>query len=86
MTFTDERSCNGDVVEGESYRIVRSDGSDDPSVRVDPLTSWTQVSRVAAVVAAAVLVAGLLIQGGRAAWRRWIRPTVTRRRNRAADV
>ncbi|WGY00948.1 hypothetical protein QI633_20700 [Nocardioides sp. QY071] len=82
-TFTDRWSCNGDVKVGETHLIVRSSGDDDPSVTVDPVTTQRQVLQMTGFGAGAFLVAGLIVQGSRAAWHRWVRPARVRRRNRA---
>lgn len=84
-TFTDRMSCDGGVEVGETHQIVRSNGSDDPSVTIDPVTTRRQVFQLTGFGAGAFLVGALLVQGASAAWRRWIRPAATRRRNRTVD-
>jgi hypothetical protein len=85
-TFTDRMSCDGDVKVGETHLIVRNGGGDDPSVTVDPVTTRRQVLQMTGFGAGAFLVAGLLVQGSRAAWHRWVRPARVRRRNRAVAL
>ena len=76
-TFTDRRSCDGDVVVGETHRLDDSD----PAVYVDPATTWGQVGLMSAVGAGTMAFVMVLVLGGRAILSRWLVPAWQRVRN-----